>query len=276
MRSLAAAFINEVRSGGVRGAAAATQDYLSYRLSPIIQPLSDTLYNYVAIRNAPIEHYGVRLPTDAAVFSKNVRARFARGDYEAEEAEALQQYYDGTHDLIDLGASTGFLSAFADNLADASSQVVAVEANPDLIPTLKHTKQMEGASYKIDHRAYQSSGGTATFNRHNLTVGGSIHRETDDQVSVPAVSLADLIDDHGLQNPVVICDIEGGEVDLVMNELCILENVCPLLILETHWFASGIEEAEKALTSSQFNLIAELNGTLVYENSGMSNPVSSD
>jgi FkbM family methyltransferase len=209
---------------------------------------------------------GVLIPTDSPVFGDNVRARFPKGVYETEEMEAINQYLDGSCDLIDLGSSTRFLTAFVEARCSGPVDGVAVEANPDMIPVIYEVRRLNGCDFEVEHAAYQPDENAVEFYKHPKTVGGSAQRATDVSLRVPGISLTEVIEGHSLSNPVVISDIEGGEVDLVNGELNVLERKCPLLIIEFHGFAEGAEEAKKTLRDSSFNLMDTFRNVDVYRN----------
>jgi FkbM family methyltransferase len=258
-------FQTKARNRGLIAAAIATLLFINRWIGGYIRMVTNIYYDYLVKKGSPMSYHGVTLPTGNALFSREIRSRFARNEYESEEMKALDQHYYGEYDLIDLGASTGFLTAFADNIAGEDITIVAVEANPNLIPLIEFTKEQNQGQFRIENCAYHSAHDTLQFNQHELTVGGSIQRETDDQVSVSAISLGELIDRHDLDAAVVVCDIEGGESDLVLNELTLLEQYCPLLIIEMHNFADDLERVKEVLHSS-FQLISQENSTYVFKN----------
>lgn len=235
------------------------RDYYS---SFVVTPL----YSQFAKRNSPMEYNGILVPTASPVFGHNVRARFPRGVYEVEEMEAIERYLDDSCELIDLGTSTGFLTAFVERSCSGTVDAVAVEANPDMIPVIYEVRRLNGCDFAVEHAAYHPCEDIVEFYKHPKTVGGSAQRATDVQLRIPGTSLDEIIESQSLSNPVVISDIEGGEVSLVTGELDVLEAVCPLLIIEFHSFADGAEEARKTLRNSSFELIDTFRNVDVYHN----------
>ena len=170
-------------------------------------------------------------------------------------------------DVLDLGASTGFLVAYILNKFDQNVRAVAVEANPNLIPVLEDVRNLNDINFDIEDSAYHSSERNVEFNIHNLSVGGSIQRQTDDTVEVPGRNLEDIIDKYGLTEFLCIVDIEGGEADLIRNELHVLEDKCQILIIEFHeGYTEGVLEAKQTLDSSEFEMVENVGGVYVYEN----------
>jgi FkbM family methyltransferase len=215
----------------------------------------------------PIEYYGVLIPTQSDVFDHNVRSRFLRDSYETDEKKAIDKYFDNSYDLIDLGASTGFLTVYTIDQAEDSIRAVAIEANPDLIPLLEKTRNINNVDFDIDDSAYHSTKNEIEFYQHHLTVGGSIQRETEKSVSVSTINIKKAIKKYELTHPALIVDIEGGEADLLNNELEVLQNHCPLLLIEFHdGYSEGMDSAREKLNGSAFEKIDEINNTVVYKN----------
>lgn len=62
-------------------------------------------------------------------------------------------------------------------------------------------------------------------------------------------------------------DIEGGESDLINNELDVLEKNCEIAIIEFHeGYSSGVKKAKKNINNSTFELIECVEGINVYFN----------
>jgi hypothetical protein len=94
-------------------------------------------YSKVAELNSTVTYHGVRIPTSSDVFGEEVKSRFVTGEYESREAKVIKKYLEGKLDVIDLGASTGFTTVLAEKSLHDNCTVIAVEANPSLIPVLK-------------------------------------------------------------------------------------------------------------------------------------------
>jgi len=249
---------------GPRRFAVKSVEFLDYRLTEYVRV---PLYSFVAKVLGPIEYFGIIIPTDSPIFDDDVRSRFLHSAYEYDELQAIDRYYSEPYDLIDLGASTGFLTSYVVDRFEGEIKGVAVEGNPDLIPLLKSTRRLNDLCFEIEDSAYRSSREEIEFHKHPKTVGGSIQRETSNPVSVPSITVADLISKYTLTTPVLIADIEGGGVDLLRNELSILEDHVPLLIIEFHpGCAEGVAEAKRQLKESTFEHQTTINNTEVYMN----------
>lgn len=267
MMNLFARLEKKIRNDGLVSTAAAT---IRFGLHKITIAVTDLYYGPIAKRNSPLEYFGISIPTKHPIFNRKIRARFARGTYEREEILALEKHLTEGYDVVDLGASTGFISAYAERKVDPDRKVIAVEANPDMLSLIEEVKSLNGSQFLLDSRAYHSTSAEVNFYIHKLSVGGSVQRRTENRVEVEATSLSQLFDDYDLESAVVICDIEGGEVDLIQNEFEFLCQRCPLFIVETHWFAPGVEEIEEILQDSKLENVDTMGNVMIYRNPSFS------
>ena len=263
MISLFARFEKKLRSDGLVSAAAAA---IRFGIRKIAIPVTDLYYGPVAKRNSPIEYFGILIPTRHTVFNRKIRARFTRGTYEREEILALEKHLPEGYDVVDLGASTGLISAYSERRVGSKRKVIAVEANPHMISLIEEVKTLNGAEFLLDNRAYHSTKREVDFYVHKLSVGGSVQRQTQNQINIWATSLEQLFDEYDLKSATVICDIEGGEVDLIKNELEFLCQRCPLFVVETHWFAPGVNEVKGILRDSKLEKLEEIGNVMIYQN----------
>ncbi|MCS4136404.1 hypothetical protein [Salinibacter ruber] len=134
-------------------------------------------YSILAKIKSPLEYHGVKIPTSSKVFDKEIRSRFLKGNYEEQEVKAIKKYLKQSSDVVGLGASIGFITTFIEKRFDSMTKVVAVEANPNLIPVLKEVKRINGVEYHIEKSAYHSELEEVSFNIHHLTVGGGVFNE---------------------------------------------------------------------------------------------------
>lgn len=223
-------------------------------------------HGWMAKRRAPLEYHGVALPLEMPVFDNRVRHAFATGSYEAAEVELIDEYVEGPYDIIDLGASTGFSTAYALQRLDERARGVAVEANPEMIEVIETVKQLNDTDFHVEQAAYRPGQSEATFHVHGKTVSSSTKRRGGTEITVPAVSIADLLREHDLGEFVCLADIEGGEIDLVRNELDVLEDQCRLIVVELHEIDGIAAESRRQFADSAFNLVDQVGDVYVYRN----------
>jgi FkbM family methyltransferase len=206
-----------------------------------------------------------------AAISSNIFFHLINRDYEAPELALLDQYLSPDDRIIELGAGIGFL---ANRYAQycPNQEHLAIEASPimaDVIRTntdnLKNltvinalaTKQNTATENRptkandainvndtpesIDFYIYSDFWASSTLPIH-LT---NRNRKLVKTIQVPTLDLDKLIHQH--QATLLICDIEGGESDLLqMFEL----NV-PKILMELHWRELGMESSVSILKALQ-------------------------
>lgn len=242
-----------------------TLTFFSFKVRRKTKIFEKYLYSALAKILSPVKYQGILIPTSSNVFDADVRSRFITGKYEHQEVKAIKKHVKEPHEIIDLGASTGFLTVFLIKMFDYSPCAVAVEGNKKMIPILKRVRQINGVNFEIESSAYHSTLNTVNFNIHHLTVGGSVQRETDNKERVEAISLEKITKKYELEKFICVADIEGGEADLINNELNIIEEKCVLLFVEFHeGYAEGVKEAKQKLKSSSMRMVDNVGGIHVY------------
>lgn len=193
----------------------------------------------------------VRIPEDSA---PGVGNALLRGKYEREEAEFIQRHLPDGFCVIELGGSLGIVAALIRSRLLDSTQHIIVEANPALIDICRENagQGLAGTTHVLN----QAVGYDAPFLRFAL--GDSVHanhiyregERADRVVEVPSITLEALLSRIGPDERfVLVCDIEGGELDLVRREGRFLEHAA-MVIMELHeraYPAGPRDEAEIVL-----------------------------
>lgn len=226
-------------------------------------------FGRIAKRDAPIEYHGVLLPLDMEVFDNRVRHAFVSGSYEAAEVELIDKHVSGPYDVVDLGASTGFSTVYALDRLDEQSRGVAVEANPEMIEVIDSVQELNGIDFGVEHAAYRPGQSEVTFHIHEKTVSGSTKQRGEREITVPGVTLADIIAKYDLGEFVCLADIEGGEIDLVRNDLDLFEKTCKIIVIELHEMDGIATETKQRLTKSDFQLVDSRGDVYVYRNESL-------
>ena len=216
-----------------------------------------------------IELSGDRVTIDGCQFSlanhsiaTPMKSRFVLNQYERPEREAIKRYLDPSLPVVDFGACIGVLSCLTNKKLDDPRQHVVVEANPHLIPLLNKNKETNHCLFAILHRAVGYGSIEIEFHLGGNFVTGRVHREAGERFRVPAISLKEILDQHGFEFCTLICDIEGQEINLVKHEADTLAQRVKTIIIETHEMFVGIDAIERMLFS------LEQSGFDVVENIG--------
>lgn len=177
----------------------------------------------------------VRIPQDSP---PGVGNALLRQKYEMEEAQLILRHLDPGLPVIELGGSIGVISCLIQSRLAAGVRHLVVEANPALIDICRQnaSQQPDGGAEVIN--AALGYGATHLA----FTIGANIHSNRLAQpgdkgervIQVPAVTLSDLLSCLGdVAAYTLVCDIEGGELDLLENEWEQVRKAA-LVIMELH------------------------------------------
>jgi FkbM family methyltransferase len=158
----------------------------------------------------PVWSEGVLVPPHPRIGTL-VLAKIIRERYENDECRLIREHVPDGSNVVDLGAGIGFTSAFAARCVDGIQTHVAVEANPELIPVLRRTRELNECEFEIINAAYTTSGSSVRFERGQSLTRSSIYRAEEGSETVSPVTLRELIDTYDLSEFVLVADIEGTE-----------------------------------------------------------------
>ncbi len=201
-----------------------------------------------------VEMRGNRVRMDGCIFcldtpliSTEYKSLFIRGSYEKEEREAVRRFLDHSLPVVELGGAIGVVACVTNKrLADPKAHVV-VEANPDVIPILKMHRDLNGCSFTIINKALSYGSKQVVFYKQEKLASSGLHRATDMPISVPTVTLEEIFTEHKFKRANLICDIEGGEVDLVIHEKEFISKNVFQIIFELHPSIVGKEAIDGML-----------------------------
>lgn len=195
-----------------------------------------------------ITSYGVRFPTDMPPMLPRIRNALAEDRYEAKESEAALKVLNAGDRVVELGAGLGYMSSvISKNCAPES--VHAFEANPALIPCIKRVQQENDITNVTVHNAVLGAekGQTLFYVRSNFVASSLMADPVEtvvQKVTVPVLPARDTVAEI---NPnVLICDIEGAEVDII--PLLDLTNL-RAAIVELHPQYIGLRGVEKVFAA---------------------------
>lgn len=210
----------------------------------------------------------INVSLDSSVFSAEMRMQIRNFGYESSERDLITKYIQNNQPTIDLGAGIGYTSCIIGMETDESSSTVAVEANESLIPVIQDTKNRNNCDFEVLHSAYHPEKEYIKFQLANDFWSSSQYKRTDSEqaeVTVPAVSVEQIIKRYELNDPIqLVCDIEGGEHNLIIDERDILKKFSTI-IFEYHSFTDRkFEHYDNILTESGFEFIESQGSVYVY------------
>src|ERR1039457_6072784 len=227
----------------------------------------------------PIRNRGIVIDTSPSAFTSVVKAQLAFGIYESAEIRFIRKYLKGYSRVLELGASLGVTAAHILDVVAPGAEVVCVEANPNLLATLRATTataaEKTRAKVRIIHGAVhpdphvRSPTVALTLGQSHLAsrVGSAGPSDPGQQLRVPTIDLAEVARDW--TDYALVCDIEGAEAGLILSAQPVLTGASRLVI-ELHETANAgaavtVADLRKALLSMGFIPIEERGGVLVLD-----------
>lgn len=177
------------------------------------------------------------IDTDCPTVTGATKARIFWGIYETPEIAFVKKYLNPELDVIELGSSIGVLASHVGKKINSSCKLICVEANPILLKTLQKNLELNitKPNVNIVHAAidyvYEQNWVEFTISNNSLDSGIKDIKLQKEKIKVATTTLSNIISKYGIDNYTLICDIEGAEYDLFMNENEVLKN-CKQLHLE--------------------------------------------
>jgi FkbM family methyltransferase len=178
---------------------------------------------------------GLKFDCSSNQISSSVKAQIFFGIYESAEYRFCKKYVPFNANVIELGSSIGLISSFLSQNKSPKT-IIAVEANPELKSVIASNFKLNGATnYKIINKAIGlDKSENLWFSRGcDNTTGVISDKQSFGAIKVECTTLSDLIEEENFGNYILICDIEGGEVDILQDTGSGLDR-CDLMIIEIH------------------------------------------
>jgi FkbM family methyltransferase len=212
---------------------------------------------------------GVMISLDNPYIATKNKGALWKGIYEAPERRLFYRYFPLDLPVIELGASVGVLACVTNSKLLNPKQHVVVEANPQLIPTLKQNRDLNGCQFKIVAGAVAYGTQQVTFYVDEKFTDGSLEHKTGVPITVSAYNVQFLAQSEGFDRFNLICDIEGAEIHLVQHEIDYLQAHTCWLLVEKHPKIVGakpIEEMDARLRDGGFELVDTFHRVACYRN----------
>ncbi|MDZ4757534.1 MAG: FkbM family methyltransferase [Bacteroidota bacterium] len=169
------------------------------------------------------------------------------GFYESAERRLLMKYYDGSQDVVELGASIGIISSHIAGKLKPNRKLICVEANSNLLPTLRNNIQKRISSnsfFYLEHKAVNVKLEEVDFFIASDTTASSIAAEQSDETTViKTTTLSSLVSQYNLSSYFLVCDIEGAEAELLWHDVRAFDNCIGMIIELHHTHTDGTEKS---------------------------------
>ena len=173
--------------------------------------------------------------------SNNTACRVWKGEHEKEEIEILRKHFKKSASIIEVGSNFGVISRIAleEKLLEGGT-MICIEPHPGSFAFLKanafsqEDKHVEYDNCAIGH--VNGNGGHSTFMlSKGMSSGLRSHIVTKSKhspIQVPVRELSDYTEK--MQGPYgLICDAEGGEIDIILQDKKSLDQ-CNQIMIELH------------------------------------------
>lgn len=178
------------------------------------------------------------LHVENPIISKQAKYELLSNYYEVQERKAVKAFLDPRLPVVELGGSAGLVACVTNKRLTKPNKHIVVEANALIVPTLRHNRSVNHCDFEILHAALGYGSDVVHFIQDTNYLGsrvGSVGSTT----SVKAVTLQGLQNTYSFNTFSLICDIEGGEEELLRHEPHILQKHVHTLIMELHPYFSG-------------------------------------
>lgn len=163
---------------------------------------------------------GIKIPIDDRIFSPVIINSLESKEYEHQESSELPWIIEDGERILEIGGGIGYISALAARDKRTSS-IRVYEANPFLIPLIKNIHRInciEGVEVLNGVLSNNKNETKSKFYLRQDFWASSLKEKPWDYnevIEVPNMSFSQEIKTF---NPtLIICDIEGGELDLFQN-----------------------------------------------------------
>lgn len=205
-----------------------------------------SVYSYVGKRLA--RRHGEMIPQEPSPMEvpsrwvePHKRARIHLGLYEKDESFLVQRHLDPNMDTVELGCGVGVISSKVCSRLSASAKFVGLEGNPELVEIAnRNMNRFHATSDRVIEHAVVAGAYEPGRNRRFFITPGNFHTSSVSEkgaeaieVVVPELSLSELLRRHDFGDYQLVSDVEGAELEIVLNDSEALVN-CRRMIIELH------------------------------------------
>jgi len=189
--------------------------------------------------------------------------------YEKAEAQSILKYVTSQYDVVELGSSIGVVGCIAGKVK-GDRRMLCVEVNQDLIPIIERNLKLNRiGNYKIRNAAIGVGDKPLWFTPGMHSTHGQVgSSHSEKSIKIETVPLSRLLEQEAIGDFVLICDIEGSEIDIVLNDPGCLKR-CKLIVLEAHSVCRNNKlyspmDIKQVILNEGFDCIEERNVNFVF------------
>lgn len=206
--------------------------------------------------------------------SRKEKAQFLFDRYERPERLAIKQFLNPSEPVVEFGGNIGVISCVTNKNLKNPERHIVVEANPDLIPFLEENRRLNNCRFKIENAAVAHETDEVTFNISENILASSVQVKGERSITVPATTLEAIIEKNEFPTCTLICDIEGGEIELVEKESEILRKKVSTFFVEVHAKFTGqtaVDNLIEKLKNLGFEIAFNRWSNIVFQNKNLGN-----
>lgn len=221
---------------------------------------------------------GIKIDTADPNFSPGVKARLFWRVYESAECRFVQRHLQGTQFVIELGSSLGVISSHLATVMRDGGRLVCVEANPALRPTIERAVARIQQNKRLGVEIIQAAiVADPTQENAALMLGDETFSSTiqppaapvSESISVPAITLSEVVQQSDFPEYVLVSDIEGAEASFILSDNNAL-HLCRKMVIELHDANVGGRQIRhgdllNSLTAMGFRVIERTGPVVVLE-----------
>jgi FkbM family methyltransferase len=220
-----------------------------------------------------IRRRGFRFAAPSDQTNGMIQSSIFWGFYESAETRLIEKYLQRSGVVIELGGSLGIVSSHIVSKLNGGKLII-VEANPKLLHTINRNTSLHNKrniEVIVVNKAVSYKGSSIFLHVTENNTASRIGSESEQSIEVACIQLSDLVDTYVSESFSLVCDIEGCEVDILVNDTGALTN-CSQIFMELHKTDYNgrkytTEDVLEKLCGLGFELV-ERDGNVVYmENS---------
>ncbi len=187
------------------------------------------------LMNNSIKYKGLIISTRSKEISNSAVSSLFFNMYESCEIRFIQKYLNRNIESIEIGSSIGVTGSMIGSIS--SERIILIEANNTLIPILKQNANANIDNYEIVNAVidYSDKREKTLFRIGETNISGQLSENniSSKNIEIPITTLSIIKSQYKIDKYNLICDIEGAEVGLFIEENSIF-NDCDVLIIELH------------------------------------------
>lgn len=166
-----------------------------------------------------IKYFGIDIPLNIPILTPEIRKAFLLGTYEDKECKTISSLLSPGERVLEIGVGLGVISTLILKNPNVSAYK-GYEANPELLPWIEKIFNLNGVSSSIENALLviaPTQKHSPFYQRENFWASSMDDTTWGYQsiINVPLQDFERLLDSY--KPTLLVCDIEGGEYDLLKH-----------------------------------------------------------